>query len=125
MSILDTLLGHAGEKPVDKLADDFAPLLAPGETLQRAFGFIRDLVVFTDRRLIFVNKQGVTGSKTEYLSVPYRSISMFSLETAGHFDLEAELKIWVSGQPTPIQQNLGRNSGAQDIVALLAQHAPR
>jgi hypothetical protein len=81
--------------------------------------------VVTDRRLIFVNKQGVTGSKIEYLSVPYRSIVMFSLETAGHFDLEAELKVWVSGQATPIQHSLGRNSGAQDIVALLAQHAPR
>jgi len=125
MGLIDTLLGHAGEKPVDRLAEDFAPLLAPGETLQRAFGLIRDLIVFTDRRLIFVNKQGVTGSKIEYLSVPYRSIVMFALETAGHFDLEAELKIWVSGQAVPLQHSLGRNSGAQDIVALLAQHAPR
>ncbi len=125
MGLLDTLLGHAGEKDVEKLADEFAPLLAPGETLQRAFGLIRDLIVFTDRRLIFVNKQGVTGSKVEYLSVPYRSIAMFSLETAGHFDLEAELKIWVSGQATPLQRSLGRNAGAQDIVALLAQHTPR
>lgn len=125
MGLIDTLLGHAGEKSVEKLAEDFAPLLAPGETLQRAFGLIRDLIVFTDRRLVLVNKQGVTGSKVEYLSVPYRSIVMFSLETAGHFDLEAELKIWVSGQAAPIERSLGRNSGAQDIVALLAQHAPR
>ena len=125
MGILDTLLGHAGEKSVDLLTEDFAPLLAPGETLQRAFGFIRDLIVFTDRRLIFVNKQGVTGSKIEYLSVPYRSIVMFSLETAGHFDLEAELKVWVAGQAAPIQQNMGRNAGARDVVALLAQYAPR
>jgi hypothetical protein len=125
MGLLDSLLGHAGEKPVEKLAEDFAPLLAPGETLQRAFGLVRDLIVFTDRRLVFVNKQGMTGSKIEYLSVPYRSIVMFSLETAGHFDLEAELKIWVSGQAAPLEHSLGRNSGAQDIVALLAQHAPR
>lgn len=125
MGLLDTLLGHAGEKSVDTLTDEFAPLLAPGETLQRAFGLIRDLIVFTDRRLIFVNKQGVTGKKVEYLSVPYRSITMYSLETAGHFDLEAELKIWLSGQAAPIQHSLGRNSGAQDIVALLAQHTPR
>ncbi|HEY5612713.1 MAG TPA: PH domain-containing protein [Lysobacter sp.] len=125
MGLLDTLLGHAGEKPVDKLGDEFAPLLAPDETLQRAFGLIRDLIVFTDRRLIFVNKQGVTGRKVEYVSIPYRSIAMYSLETAGHFDLEAELKIWISGQAAPIQHSLGRNSGAQDIVALLAQHTPR
>ena len=125
MGLLDIVLGHAGEKSVDQLTEDFAPLLAPGETLQRAFGLIRDLIVFTDRRLIFVNKQGVTGKKVEYLSVPYRSIVMYSLETAGHFDLGAELKIWLSGQTAPIQHSLGRNSGAQDIVALLAQHTPR
>lgn len=125
MSLLDILLGHAGEKSLDNLTADFAPLLAPGETLQRAFGLIRDLIVFTDRRMILVNKQGVTGSKVEYVSVPYRSIVMFSIETAGHFDLESELRVWVSGQPAPITRALGRDSGAQDIIALLAQHAPR
>ena len=125
MGLLDTLLGHAGDKPVDKIADDFMPLLAPGETVQRAFCEIRDLIVFTDRRLILVDKQGVTGRKTEFLSLPYRSIVMFSLETAGHFDLESELRVWVSGQATPIVRHLGRSSGAEDIIALLAQNSPR
>ncbi|HEU0306337.1 MAG TPA: PH domain-containing protein [Lysobacter sp.] len=120
MGLIDTLLGHASEKSLEKISEDFAPLLAPGETLQRAFGLIRDLIVFTDRRLIFVNKQGVTGSKVEYLSVPYRSIVMFSIETAGHFDLEAELRVWVSGQAAPLSRSLGRDAGAQEIVALLA-----
>lgn len=125
MGLIDRLLGHAGEKPVADIAAEFAPLLAPDETLQRAFGLIRDLIVFTDRRLVIVNKQGVTAKKVEYRSVPYRSISMFSLQTAGHFELEAELRIWLSGQAAPIALSLGRNAGATDIVALLAQHAPR
>lgn len=120
MGLIDTLLGHASEKNLAKISEDFAPLLAPGENLHLAFGLIRDLIVFTDRRLIFVNKQGVTGSKIEYLSVPYRGIVMFSIETAGHFDLEAELRIWVSGQAEPLSRSLGRNAGAQEIVALLA-----
>lgn len=125
MGLIDGLLGHAGEKPVEKIQEEFAPLLAPGETLQRAFALIRDLIVFTDRRVILVNKQGVTAKKTEYRSIPYRAITMFSLETAGHFDLEADLRIWLSGQPAPIELHLGRNSGAHQIVALLAQHAPK
>jgi len=125
MGLLDTLLGHAGAKSADKINQDFGALLAPGETVQRAFGEIRDLIVFTDRRLILVDKQGVTGRKTEFLSLPYRSIGMFSLETAGHFDLEAELRLWVSGQPNPIVRHLGRSAGAEDIIALLAQNAPR
>lgn len=122
MSLLDTLLGHAGEKPVEKISEEFAALLAPGETLQRAFGMVRDLIVFTDRRVILVNKQGVTAKKVEYRSIPYRAITMYSLETAGHFDLEADLHIWVSGQAAPIDLALGRNSGATDIIAVLAQN---
>ncbi len=125
MGLLDTLLGHAGEKSLDDIREEFAPLLAPGETLQRAFGMVRDLIVFTDRRLILVNKQGVTAKKIEYRSVPYRAIVMYSLETAGHFDLEAELHIWISGQPAPIDLALGRNSGATDIIAVLAQNTGR
>ncbi len=125
MGLIDALLGHAGEKKIDDLHEEFGPLLAPGESLQRAFALIRDLIVFTDRRIILVNKQGVTAKKTEYRSIPYRAITMFSLETAGHFDLEAELRIWLSGQPAPIELHLGRNSGARQIVALLAQHAPK
>lgn len=125
MSLIDTLLGHAGEKPVEKLHEEFAPLLAPGETLQRAFGMIRDLIVFTDRRMILVNKQGVTAKKVEYRSIPYRAITMYSIETAGHFDLEADLHIWLSGQAAPIDLALGRNAGATDIIAILAQNTGR
>ena len=48
---------------------------------------------------------------------------MFSVETAGHFDLESELRIWVSGQPAPIERSLGRDAAARDIIGLLAQKA--
>ncbi|HEY4560129.1 MAG TPA: PH domain-containing protein [Lysobacter sp.] len=121
MGLLDTLLGHAGEKDIAGLHEEFGPLLAPGEALQRAFGFVRDLIVFTDRRMIIVDKQGVTGRKTSYLSIPYRAIVMYSVETAGHFDLDSDLRIWVSSQPEPITRSLGRGAGVRDIVAILAQ----
>lgn len=48
--------------------------------------------MFTNKRLIFVDKQGFTGKKVEHMSVVYKSISRFSIETAGSFDLDAELK---------------------------------
>lgn len=67
-------------------------VLITGETVSLAFKLVRDLIVFTDFRLILVDKQGMTGKKVEYKSIPYRSISRFSVETSGHFDLDAELK---------------------------------
>lgn len=66
-----------------------------------SFKLVRDLIVFTDKRLIIVDKQGLTGKKVEYRSMPYRSISKFSVETIGHFDLDAELKIWISSEVLP------------------------
>jgi hypothetical protein len=53
-------------------------------------------VVFTNKRIIAVDVQGITGSKKEYASLPYKNIVAFSIETAGTFDLDAELEIWFS-----------------------------
>ena len=78
-------------------------ILTSTENVELAFSLIRDLIVFTDKRLILVDKQGMTGKKTSYKSFPYRSISRFSVETVGHFDLDAELKIWVSSAQEPAE----------------------
>ena len=77
MGFLDALLGNATDAPVDKVAAELAPLLVQDERVERAFILFRDLVVFTSRRLILVNKQGLTGSKVEHLCIPYRSITFF------------------------------------------------
>src|SRR5918994_4963980 len=76
---------------------DVAPLLIPGEQLYFAFTTVRDFVVFTDKRLIAVNVQGMTGRKRDFTSLPYSKIQAFSVETAGTFDLDAELDLWFSG----------------------------
>lgn len=75
----------------------------PDENIDLAFQLVRDLIVFTDYRLIVVDKQGLTGKKIDYKTFPYKSISRFSVETAGHFDLDAELKFWISGAADPAQ----------------------
>jgi hypothetical protein len=74
-----------------------APLIIPGEQLVSCFKAVRDFVVFTDKRLIAVNVQGMTGKKRDFTSLPYNKIQAFSIETAGTFDLDAELDLWFSG----------------------------
>ena len=101
MGLLSGLMGNASQKNVDKVERDLEDILVPGEQVTLAFSLIRDLIVFTEFRLILVDKQGVTGKKTSYKSLPYRSISRFSVETSGHFDLDAELKILVSSAVEP------------------------
>ena len=112
MGLLSGLMGNASQKNVDKVERDLEDILVPGEQVTLAFSLIRDLIVFTEFRLILVDKQGVTGKKTSYKSLPYRSISRFSVETSGHFDLDAELIIWVSSavEPSEVLQFKSDNS---------------
>lgn len=120
MGLLDGLMGNASEIEPSKIEGDFARVLAPGERIEKAYQLIRDLFVFTNRRLILVDRQGLTGNKVEYHSLPYRSITHFSVETAGHFDLDAELKIWISGSPIPIEKRFNKNLNIYEVQSVLA-----
>lgn len=73
------------------------PLLVAGENIVGAYKAMRDGVVFTDKRIIAVNVQGVTGKKKDFTSLPYSKVTAFSVETAGVLDLDSELELWFSG----------------------------
>ena len=125
MALLDGRLGHASKIAPAKIAEEFAPVLAPGERVEHAYQVLRDYIVFTDKRLVMVDKQGITGSKVSYHSIPYRSIIHFSVETAGHFDLDAELRIWLSGLALPIQKTFNRRLSIYEVQAVLAGYVAR
>jgi hypothetical protein len=125
MGFLSGLLGNASEVDAATLQTEFAQVLTEGERIEKAFQLIRDMFVFTDKRLIFVNRQGLTGSKVEYQSIPYRSITRFSIETAGTFDLEAELKIWLTGNPTPVQLQFNKKLSIYAVQSVLAGYVLR
>ena len=86
MGFFSEMMGNASEIDINEIREDYAKFLASGERIEHAYRLIRDLFIFTDKRLILVDVQGLTGKKTEYLSIPYKSITHFSIETAGHFD---------------------------------------
>ncbi|WP_373898072.1 PH domain-containing protein [Haloimpatiens sp. FM7315] len=72
-------------------------LLLDNEEVLVSYKSLRDRLIMTDKRFIAINVQGVTGKKKEFLNIPFSKISMFSCESAGTFDLDAELKLWCSG----------------------------
>src|SRR5688500_2402280 len=125
MGLLDGLLGNASEVDPSQIQTEFAQVLAPGERVEKVYQLIRDMFVFTDKRLIFVNRQGLTGKKVEYQSIPYRSVTRFSIETAGTFDLDAELKIWLTGSPTPIQLQFNKKLSIYAVQSVLAGYVLR
>ncbi len=120
MGLISSLLGNASEVDLHQIQEELEPVLAEGETISRGFKIFRDLFIFTDHRLIMIDKQGLTGSKVSYHSVLYRSITQFNVETAGSFDADAELKIWVSGGELPITKEFKRGTDVVGIQKHLA-----
>lgn len=123
MGLFSAILGNAGSMSQEDLLDKYGKLLINGEVIELGFKLIRDTFIFTDKRLILIVVQGITGSKTEYKSISYKSISRFSVETAGTFDLEAELKIWISSEQEPsIIKQFNKSVNVYEVQKVLAHH---
>ena len=122
MGLFNAIMGNASEVNIEKLGEEYASILINGEKIEKAFKLIRDMFVFTNKRLILVDKQGITGSKVEYLSIPYGSIIKFSKESAGLLDLDADLKIWVRGEAQPIVKKFGKDNNINEVYQILSQH---
>lgn len=81
----------------NSFASIVTPMFVPGEEIIGTYQSIRDGVVFTNKRIITINVQGITGKKKDFTSLPYSKIQAFSVETAGVLDLDSELELWFSG----------------------------
>ena len=98
--------------------------LIEGEEVIVAFKTIRDWIAFTSWRIIHVDVQGITGSKKQYLTIPYRSVTAYAIESAGTFDLDAEIKIYLSGH-SPIEFKIGKGSDVSGLQSLMAEKLDR
>lgn len=125
MGFLDGLMGNVSEVDVKEVERELAIIVTDNEQVEKAYKLIRDLIVFTNMRLILIDKQGMTGKKVEYHSIPYKSITHFSVETAGSFDLDAELKIWLSGSQQPVSKQFKKDKNIYDVQKALATYVAK
>lgn len=121
MGLFDGLMGNASNVSNDSVAKEYAIILTDNERVEKAYQLVRDVFIFTNKRLILVNIQGVTGKKQEYHSIPYKNITHFSIETAGHLDLDAELKVWLSGGNL-IEKQFNRSVNIYEVQSVLASY---
>ena len=112
MGLLDGIMGNASEIDANEVQQELGDVLNANEQVTAAYKLIRDMLVITNKRLMFIDKQGVTGKKVSYRSIPYKSVTQFSVETAGRFDTDSELKVWISGQKEPLMLDLKSNLAA-------------
>lgn len=111
--------------------EDLKPheFLFKDEEVLMAFKGIRDIFVATSKKLVFIDKQGITGKKTEYLIIPLNKINCFSVETSGVFDIDSEFKVWVNGlglkefqlQPTLKESYKGQAELVNNRILQLAE----
>ncbi|HCL4547506.1 TPA: PH domain-containing protein [Clostridium botulinum] len=122
MGLFNGLMGNASEVNIMEVEKEYSNILAQNERVEKAYKLIRDMFIFTNKRLILVDKQGMTARKTEYHSIPYKAITHFSIETAGNFDLDAELKIWISGTQLPMEKQFNKSLNIYELQSVLANY---
>ena len=112
----------AGSAETKKFHAEFGQLLIDGEIIESGFVVFRDTFLFTNKRLILVEIQGISGRQIEYVSIPYTTIRKFSVQTGDKFDLNAELKVWVGNDTIPIEKKFNKDLSVYDVQKVLASH---
>lgn len=125
MGLLSGIMGNASEADLNKINQKYGVLLSSSERMEKVYKLVRDLIIFTDKRLILIDKQGLTGKKIEYHSIPYRAITHFSVETSGHLDLDAELKIYIAGNMEPIEKTFSSGCNIYEVQGILAEYCDK
>lgn len=111
-------LSKGKEKNIPKEVYD---IMIDGEGIIGFYSSIRDFVIFTNKRIIACNVQGITGSKKDYTSLPYSKIQAFSVESAGTFDMDSELEVILSGLGK-VKFEFSHNSDITFINKTIAEH---
>jgi hypothetical protein len=105
-----------------KLHAEYGQLLMDGEIIEAGFVVQRDSFLFTNKRMILVEIQGISGKQIEYLSIPYGKIMKFSVQTGSSFDLDAELKLWIGSESIPLEKKFNKELNIYELQKILASH---
>ena len=113
---------NTGSVETKKFSSDYGQLLVDGEIIEVGFIVFRDTFLFTNKRVILIDIQGISGKQIEYLSVPYNRITKFSIQTGGSFELDAELKIWIGSDTIPLEKKFNKDVNIYELQKVLASH---
>jgi len=122
MGLFTGVTKNTGSMETKKLYSDYGQLLVDGEIIEVGFVVFRDSFLFTNKRLILVDIQGISGKQIEYLSIPYSKIMKFSVQTGGSFDLDAELKLWIGNETIPLEKKFNKDVNVYEVQKVLASH---
>jgi hypothetical protein len=113
---------NTGSAETKKFYSEYGQLLVDGEIIEAGFAVLRDTFLFTNKRLILIDIQGISGQQIEYLSIPYKNIMKFSIQTGGSFDLNAELMLWIGSETIPLEKKFNKDLNIYEVQKVLASH---
>ena len=119
MAIFGYGLNEAFEVQAATIQTEYKNFLIKEETVGKAYRLIRDLLIFTNKRLLVVDKQGL-GTKVDYLSIPYKSIEMYSMQTAGLMEKDNSITLWLKGHSKPREFLFNRGSDINTVYNLIS-----
>jgi hypothetical protein len=122
MGLFDGVTKNTSSMETKKFSSEYGQLLVDGEIIEIGFVVLRDTFLFTNKRLILVDIQGISGKQIEYLSIPYSKITKFSVQTGGSFDLNAELKLWIGSDTIPLEKRFNKDVNIYEVQKVLAHH---
>ena len=84
-------------KPIsnDEVRGEVDGLLIADEKVEFAFKTIRDQLVFTNKRIISIDVQGITGKRKSFATMTYSKIQYFSIQTPGFMELFPDSELFV------------------------------
>ena len=122
MGLFAATANNTSSSETRKFNSDYGQLLVDGEIIEAGFAVLRDTFLFTNKRLILVDIQGISGKQVEYLSIPYSKITKFSVQTGESFDLNAELKLWIGSDTIPVEKKFNKDVNVYEVQKVLASH---
>jgi len=124
MTFFDKLFGNASEVDINQVQAELGHIFVSTEKVESAYIVIRDMMIFTDKRLVLVDRQGISGNKLSIISIPYKSIISFAIQTPGtfDFDLDCELLIHIKGSSAPIMQEFRQGGLIYKVQEDLLRH---
>lgn len=123
MSFLSNFLNSSGILSNAKIEELYNPLITVDEQIEVGFKLNEDTFIFTNKRLLLVQKLKEEDSKISYLSFPYSKISHFSVEAKRSFDHKGTLQIWIEGHHGPaLEKEFNKSVNVYEVQKLLASH---
>ncbi len=122
MGLFTSTANKSDASEAKKYHSDYGQLLVDGEIIEVGFVVLRDTFLFTNKRLILIDIQGISGRQIEYLSIPYNKITKFSVQTGESFDRNAELKIWIGSDTIPLEKKFNKDTNVYEVQKVLASH---